>query len=189
MWTCETCGEKLDPTFDQCWRCAALRDLTPKEDAQAAAQDAYELGELHEVDEAAVRVLSPAEEVAERAALTARAAEIARYEGGHLDARTASLARIHRGYSLYRARSARPRTGAASPALRQLDRLWSAWLWVSGGTLGLFLAIFFKGREVFALFGEIPIYGLVAGGLFSIWFGYYVAGKEIANAGGRGEAT
>jgi hypothetical protein len=44
MWTCAECGERLDLAFDQCRRCANQRQLTPEEDAAAAAQDAFEEG-------------------------------------------------------------------------------------------------------------------------------------------------
>ena len=184
MWTCAKCGELLDLAFDQCWRCANQRQLTAEEDAEAVAQDAYEEG-LDAED--LFPVLSPEALAAERAALRARASEIAQYEGGHQDPRTAALIRIQRGYALYRERKA-AHAPRSSPAHARLDRLWSAWLWGSGGTLGLFLAVLLE-SEVLDLFGEVAVLALLGGLVFTIWFGYYLAGREIAIATRRGAAT
>ena len=35
MWTCLTCGEKLEAAFDHCWRCGADREGAPAPDPEA----------------------------------------------------------------------------------------------------------------------------------------------------------
>jgi hypothetical protein len=64
----------------------------------------------------------------------------------------------------------------------------AARLWGSGGTLGLILAVLLESR-VLAVFGVVAIVAMAGGMLFTIWFGYYLAGREIANATGRSAAT
>ena len=96
--------------------------------------------------------------------------------------------RIQRGYMLYRERRAHARPDRPSPAHARLDRMWSAWLWGSGGTVGLLLAVLLN-ADVLAVFGMAAIVGLVGGMLFTIWFGYYLAGQEISMATRRRTAT
>ncbi len=76
-WRCRACGETHTRDFEVCWQCGASRD------GQRPAPDPVE-------EEPAEPALTPEEEAAERAALRARAAEIAYEEGLDFAARSAS---------------------------------------------------------------------------------------------------
>ena len=43
MWTCSECGERLDPTFDTCWKCGTSRH-PPREQPAAGEQPTPGIG-------------------------------------------------------------------------------------------------------------------------------------------------
>ena len=177
-WRCRECSETHTESFDVCWRCGLGRD------GQPPAPDPVEDPDEPEV------VLSPEEEAAERAALRARAAEIAYDEALDYDVRLAPLARLARGWHAYRSRTAPDRWGQRPPSPDPtLDRLWSVVVVAFGSSIGLWLALIAFPRRVFAVWGEVWLWAMLLTMGVAVLLGSYVAGRELRLARRRGSAA
>lgn len=166
-WRCRGCGETHTNEFAACWRCGNGAD------GQPPAPDPVE-------EESEEPALTPEEEAAERAALRARAAEIAYDEALGYDIHTASLVRIARGWQAYRRRTAADRWGQQPPSPDPiLDRLWSVVVVLFGSAVGLWLALILFGRLVISIWGEVWLWAAVVSTGATVVLGSYAARREL----------
>jgi predicted ATP-dependent serine protease len=40
MWNCQSCGQRVDDTFEACWNCRTWKDGSPPEDPNAFQEEA-----------------------------------------------------------------------------------------------------------------------------------------------------
>ena len=135
-WRCAKCGERLEDTFDECWRCGTTRALTPDEEPQAeeteAAEEYAEAEMIREENAAVARLNDDLGRLLPRARSSDE-------QPDHLDGPGYGFHRLAKAYRLYRERQER----TARPALPDLDRRWTQFFLACGGTAGYVLAMIF----------------------------------------------
>ena len=176
MWTCASCGERLEPSFDECWRCATQRELTPAENAEAAAQEHLEEQILAEMTAASVETASLPASLQEELDIQAHW-----ITPQHQQAARAGLGltRLRKAYSYYRARQHQ----GTHAQLANLDRVWGLFFLLMGMFGGLVLLLFLSPDALFRLLpGDIGIFAIIGSMFLSILVGQYVTGRELREA-------